>query len=310
MNSNPLFGNSLKDKVSYAMLGKTITAIMSYQQCSAIGIDTYGCLAISDLFYSLSRDVITRNPSAWYTNNKISLAEIYSEPDEQAIINIAEHTQLLFVVADLAQAYPFGSLLTLFDILTKVGGLTVALVTSTNLFRDNLESYGVAGYENNYGVITSIISGTTSSVQAKLLPPKHPERYGASRSLLGECVQAIFEIIDDSGAINLDIGDLKGVMSLEGQKWLSIGYGHGIDALSKAVKYASSNPFLDSSLKKTKKAVVEIVGGSGLTLYEVNEALQTVRIRMDQGEEMRFGVALRDNMRQRAKFIICAGDLN
>jgi len=104
-------------------------------------------------------------------------------------------------------------------------------------------------------------------------------------------VQAIAEVITVPGLINLDFADVKAVMKDAGPAWMSIGTSSGKDRAINAAKEALASPLLDVSIQGSKGVLFNIVGGSSLTLFEVNEAAEVIKQAVDPDANIIFGVA-------------------
>ena len=76
-----------------------------------------------------------------------------------------------------------------------------------------------------------------------------------------------------------------------GPAWMSIGRGSGQNRAIDAAKEALSSPLLDVSIDGSKGVLFNIVGGSSLTLFEVNEAAEIIRQAVDPEANIIFGVA-------------------
>ena len=104
-------------------------------------------------------------------------------------------------------------------------------------------------------------------------------------------VQAISEVITVPGMINLDFADVSAVMKDAGPAWMSIGRGSGKNRAVDAAKEALASPLLDVTIEGSKGVLFNVVGGSDLTLFEVNEAAEIVRNAVDPDANIIFGVA-------------------
>jgi len=104
-------------------------------------------------------------------------------------------------------------------------------------------------------------------------------------------VQSISEVITVPGMINLDFADVKAVMKDAGPAWMSIGMGTGKDRAINAAREALASPLLDVSVDGAKGVLFNVVGGSSLTLFEVNEAANELKRAVDPEANIIFGVA-------------------
>ncbi len=119
-------------------------------------------------------------------------------------------------------------------------------------------------------------------------------------------VQAISEVITVPGVINLDFADVKAVMKDAGPAWMSIGRGSGQNRAVDAAKEALASPLLDVSASGSKGVLFNVVGGTSLTLYEVNEAAEVIKQAVDPEANIIFGVAHDASMDKDLKITLIA----
>ena len=119
-------------------------------------------------------------------------------------------------------------------------------------------------------------------------------------------VQAISEVITVPGLINLDFADVKAVMKDAGPAWMSIGTGSGKNRAVDAAKEALASSLLDVSIDGSKGVLFNVVGGSSLTLFEVNEAAEVIKQAVDPEANIIFGVASDPSMDNELRITLIA----
>lgn len=119
-------------------------------------------------------------------------------------------------------------------------------------------------------------------------------------------VQAISEVITVPGLINLDFADVKTVMKDAGPAWMSIGTGSGKSRAVDAAREALASSLLDVSIEGSKGVLFNVVGGSSLTLFEVNEAADVIKEAVDPEANIIFGVAYDPNMDNELRITLIA----
>ncbi|MFC1984656.1 cell division protein FtsZ [Chloroflexota bacterium] len=119
-------------------------------------------------------------------------------------------------------------------------------------------------------------------------------------------VQAISEVITVPGMINLDFADVKAVMKDAGPAWMSIGTGTGKNRATDAAREALASPLLDVSMDGSKGVLFNVVGGTSLSLFEVNEAAEIIKQAVDPEANIIFGVAHDPNMDSELRITLIA----
>lgn len=87
-------------------------------------------------------------------------------------------------------------------------------------------------------------------------------------SITGNAVKGISDCITLPSLINLDFADLRNVVRNTGTAVISVGSGHGPDKVEKAIKSTTSHPLLSVDYEGAKGALIQVVGGSNLTISD------------------------------------------
>jgi cell division protein FtsZ len=91
-----------------------------------------------------------------------------------------------------------------------------------------------------------------------------------------------------------------------GPAWMSMGTASGKDRAVNAARQALASPLLDVSIQGAKGVLFNVVGGSSLTLFEVNEAAEIIRQAVDPEANIIFGVAHNPNMEEEVRITLIA----
>src|SRR5690606_1201394 len=98
------------------------------------------------------------------------------------------------------------------------------------------------------------------------------EAFREADNVLRQGVQGISDLIAVPGLINLDFADVKTIMSNKGAALMGIGISAGENRAAEAAKKAISSPLLETSIDGATGVLMNITGGSNLSLFEVQEA--------------------------------------
>ncbi len=114
--------------------------------------------------------------------------------------------------------------------------------------------------------------------------------FGLSNDVLKFGVQSVTDLMVRPGLVNLDFADVETVMKGMGKAMMGTGEAEGEKRAEEATNAALLNPLIDEySLKGAKGLLVNITGGSDLTLFEVDEAVNKIRAEVDPEAELIFG---------------------
>jgi len=114
--------------------------------------------------------------------------------------------------------------------------------------------------------------------------------FGLSNDVLKFGVQSVTDLMVRPGLVNLDFADVETIMKGMGKAMMGTGEAEGEKRAVEATNAALLNPLIDEySLKGAKGLLVNITGGSDLTLFEVDEAVNKIRAEVDPEAELIFG---------------------
>ena len=136
------------------------------------------------------------------------------------------------------------------------------------------------------------------------------EAFREADNVLRQGVQGISDLIAVPGLINLDFADVKTIMSNKGSALMGIGVAAGENRAAEAAKKAISSPLLETSIDGAQGVLLNITGGSNLSLYEVQEAADIVATASDQEVNMIFGSVINDNLKDEIVVTVIATGFN
>ena len=105
-------------------------------------------------------------------------------------------------------------------------------------------------------------------------------------SVLHQGVRSITDLMVKPGLINLDFADVQTVMKSQGRAMMGTGEAEGENRAHEAAVAALDNPLLDDyGCTSAKGLLINITGGSDMTLFDVDEAANTVRAQVEDIRE-------------------------
>jgi cell division protein FtsZ len=119
-------------------------------------------------------------------------------------------------------------------------------------------------------------------------------------------VQGITDLITTPGLINLDFADVKAILTEAGSALMGVGHARGDDRAVEAARAAVSSPLLETSIDGARGILLNITGGSDLTLYEVNEAARIISDHAHPEANVIFGAAIDDSLGDETRVTVIA----
>ncbi len=135
--------------------------------------------------------------------------------------------------------------------------------------------------------------------------------FGLSNDVLKFGVQSVTDLMVKPGLVNLDFADVETIMKGMGKAMMGTGEAEGEKRAEEATNAALMNPLIDEySLKGAKGLLVNITGGSDLTLFEVDEAVNKIRAEVDPEAELIFGSIEDERLNGKIRVSIVATSLD
>ncbi|MCA1834265.1 MAG: cell division protein FtsZ [Actinomycetota bacterium] len=119
-------------------------------------------------------------------------------------------------------------------------------------------------------------------------------------------VQGITDLITTPGLINLDFADVKAILTDAGSALMGVGHARGDNRAVEAARSAISSPLLESSIDGARGILLNLTGGSDLTLYEVNEAARIISDHAHPEANVIFGAAIDDSLGDEVRVTVVA----
>lgn len=135
--------------------------------------------------------------------------------------------------------------------------------------------------------------------------------FGLANNVLKLGVQSVTDLMVKPGLVNLDFADVETVMKGMGKAMMGTGEAEGEKRAEEATQAALLNPLIDEySLQGAKGLLVNITGGSDLTLFEVEEAVNKIRAEVDPEAELIFGAIEDEKLNGKIRVSIVATSLD
>ena len=186
---------------------------------------------------------------------------------------------MVFVTCGMGGGTGTGASPIVAEIAQDLGALTVGIVTKPFSFEGKKRmEQAIAGLDELKKHVDTLIVIPNDRLR-DLIDKSTPmlEAFREVDNILHRGVQSISDLIAITGLVNLDFADVKAVMKDRGNALIGIGVGSGENRAVEAAKQAVSSPLLETSINGATDAIINVTGGSSLTLFEVEEAAEVIR---------------------------------
>jgi hypothetical protein len=132
------------------------------------------------------------------------------------------------------------------------------------------------------------------------------EAFSIADDVLRQGVQGISDLISKPALINLDFADVKTIMKDAGSALMGIGFATGENKALDAAKIAVSSNLLETSIQGAKGILLNITGGAGMGLLEINEAAGFIQEAADPDANIIFGAGIDETMGDEVRITVIA----
>lgn len=231
-----------------------------------------------------------------------------AEESREAIENLLRGADMVFVTAGMGGGTGTGAAPVVAEIAKQLGALTVGVVTRPFRFegkkRQLQAEAGTAQLKEKVDTLIVIPNDRLLEVVDKNTPMI--EAFKEADNVLRQGVQGISDLIAVPGLINLDFADVKTIMTEKGSALMGIGVASGENRAAEAARKAIMSPLLETSIEGAKGVLMNITGGTNLSLYEVNEAAEIVHAASDPEVNMIFGAVINENFKDEISVTVIA----
>lgn len=218
-------------------------------------------------------------------------------------------SNMVFITAGMGGGTGTGGAPVIARIARESGILTVGVVTKPFQFEGSHRmKIAEAGIEELQKFVDTLI----------IIPNQNLFRIANERTTFAEAfkmaddvlhcgVRGVTDLMVMPGLINLDFADIRTVMSEMGKAMMGTGEAEGERRAVDAAEAAISNPLLeDVSMKGARGVLINITGGSDMTLFEVDEAANRIREEVDPEANIIFGSTFDESLNGRMRISVVA----
>lgn len=231
-----------------------------------------------------------------------------AEENRDELTELLSGSDMVFVTCGMGGGTGTGAAPVVAEVSKQTGALTIAVVTKPFTFegvhRNEVAEDGIVRLLGK--VDTLIIIPNDRLLDLCDQKTVVDNAFKLADDVLRHGVQAIAEVITVPGLINLDFADVKAVMKDAGPAWMSMGIGSSKSRAVDAAKEALASPLLDVSVEGAKGVLFNVAGGTGLTLFEVNEAADVIKQAVDPEANIIFGVVQDPSMGEEVRITLIA----
>lgn len=216
------------------------------------------------------------------------------------IENAIRGADMVFIACGLGGGTGTGAAPVIAEIAQDLGALTVGIVTKPFRFEGKRRmEHALVGLEELKKHVDTLIIIPNDRLRDIIdKTTSFQDAFKEVDNVLHRGVQSISDLIAVTGIINLDFADVKTVMEKSGTALIGIGMGVGENRAVEAAEQAVSSALLETTIEGATDAIINITGGDSLTLFEIEDAVETVRSAANNDINIIFGAIPNSNLNE------------
>ena len=238
--------------------------------------------------------------------------EIGRAAAEEAADELSRHLEgvhLVFITAGMGGGTGTGAAPVIARMAREKGVVTVGVVTKPFTFegtrRARAAELGIQELQQN--VDTLIVIPNQNLFRVANERTGLAEAFKMADHVLYMGVRGITDLMVAPGIVNLDFADVRTVMNEFGKAMMGTGEAEGENRAVRAAEAAISNPLLeDTNMAGARGLLINISGGSDLTLFEVDQAANRVREEVADDAAIFFGSSIDESLFGRVRVSVVA----
>jgi len=152
------------------------------------------------------------------------------------------------------------------------------------------------GLERMEGIVDTLIVIPNDKLLDLASDLPLPTAFKVADEILTNAVKGITELVTSSGLVNLDFADVKAIMMNGGVSLIGVGESDSKSRAIEAVEKAINNPLLDVDIRNAQGALVNVIGGTDLSLDEYKQVIQRVGEQLSPDAKLISGAQIAKDM--------------
>lgn len=242
-----------------------------------------------------------------------SIGQRAVEEDRDEIARAIAGSDMVFVTAGMGGGTGTGGAPIVANIAKSVGALVVGIVTKPfnceGRKRLAQADTGIEEMKKQVDTLIIIPNQKLLSIVERNTPLQ--EAFDRANEVLHNAARGISELITVPGIINVDFADVRTIMREMGDALMGSGVAAGENRATEAAQAAISSPLLEGiSIAGAQGVLVNVTGGSTMSLVEVNEAVDVIREAAGEDANVIMGAVIDEKLTDEMMVTVIATGFN
>ncbi|ODS41005.1 MAG: hypothetical protein A7315_15375 [Candidatus Altiarchaeales archaeon WOR_SM1_79] len=227
---------------------------------------------------------------------------IAAEKSKDELAKVLRNAHLLFLIAGEGGGTGTGSAPVIAKIARDEGAIVTSFVTfplRTEIRRCKVARKGIEELRRVSNVVVVDNQKLVSYVPTKSLD----DALAIADDVILKAVKGITGIIRRTGIINIDFADVEQIMKKDQMSMISVGEGNGPDRIKQAIEKTLNQPLLDVSYDGATGALIQITGGSDLSIDEVDRIGREMQRVLGDDADVSWGALIDSGLEDKIQII-------
>lgn len=233
----------------------------------------------------------------------------------EELVDLLQGTDLLFVTCGLGGGTGTGAAPIVAEIGKSLKALTLAVVTLPFTVEGKKRMENAMNGLNNIKQHADTVIVIPNDKILEIAPDLPVNAaFKVADEVLTNAVKGITEMVTKPGLINLDFADLRTILEKGGAAMIGLGESkantNSESRALEAVENALTSPLLDVDISHANRALINVIGGTDMTLREAEMIVEAVSAKIDDNAHIIWGAMIDDDLPRnqiRAMIVVAGG---
>lgn len=209
------------------------------------------------------------------------------------IDNVLRDNDMAFITCGLGGGTGTGASPVIAERSKQLGLLTIGVVTLPFSMEGKLRMENAkTGLNELMSAVDTLIVVPNDKLLEIVPDVSMMSAFKVADEILVNSVKGITELITKPGLVNLDLADLRAVMKDKGLALIGMGMSKTGSRVTEAAEKALSNPLLSLNIEGADGALINITGGSDITIREANQIVEVVSKKLSPNAKIIWGAQI------------------
>ncbi|MEM5793325.1 MAG: cell division protein FtsZ [Candidatus Aenigmatarchaeota archaeon] len=228
-----------------------------------------------------------------------------AKESREEIKEMIQGADMVFITCGLGGGTGTGSAPVIAETAKKMGILTVGIVTLPFTMEGKVRMKNAReGLAELRKFVDTIIIIPNDRLLEIVPDVSLATAFKVADEILVNSVKGIAELITKPGLINLDLADVRSVMTNGGLAMIGMGESDTENRGIEAVEKALSNPLLALDIEGAEGALINVTGGPDITIREAQQVVEAVSSRLNEDAKIIWGAQINKDLAETVRVLV------